>query len=532
MNMATNIPKAVILKIILPDDSCQRLTLSRGLPASIEDLIDEVKKQCGLDGSLKLQFMDSLFGNEFLNLTSVSEVEDKGTLKVIHVSKPTTMHSKESSVSNPLQGSSPPSTNHSFPSSGSVDTDILSSSESSSSRSSWPAFFHVPKFSYDAELQLQQAGFTYVQSGTVLIPDPKLKSAILDGLVQEIVQYKVYVSDKEMDQVAHSLIQKHPCLTERGSSTGYGGWKTSLKYKLSNYRTQLRKLGCPEVTVNTLKNKPAGKRTAAFGVKKAKRAEVNFCPMYPSEETEDSLEAMQKSLLLDMKKKNNRDVVKNKMERTFAHRRHEVVRDAPMVKDFMARWPALFDVIEINAEFKRITTVPLQSQFMSQLDIYSENLTGLFKKRGGQLGQRLKTVLAEMDQCNDIDARRECIIKGVCIYMGEDPENLVQEYESMDEDSINDAIEETCVGIYVLKEQASSAEGKDIGVVLEGIKLLQNLENVPMAVAMLFGLMYALNLSYPQNLRYTFEVLQKIIMELNEGELSNKVRALKNRLFQ
>uniref|UniRef100_A0A8C7XNI8 Uncharacterized protein n=1 Tax=Oryzias sinensis TaxID=183150 RepID=A0A8C7XNI8_9TELE len=420
--------KIVLLRIIT--------RRSHRLPESIEDLINEVKKQCGLDGSLKLQFMDSLFGNEFLNLTSVSEVEDKGTLKVIDMSKPTTMHSEESSVSNPLQGSSTPSTNHSFPSSGSVDTDILSSSESSSSRSSWPAFFHVPKFSYDAELKLQQAGFTYVQSGTVLIPDPKLKSAILDGLVQEIVQYKVYVSDKEMDQVAHSLIQKHPCLTERGSSTGYGG-------------TQLRKLGCPEVTVNTLKNKPAGKRTAAFGVKKAKRAEVNFCPMYPSEETEDSLEAMQKSLLLDMKKKNNRDVVKYKMERTFAHRRHEVVRDAPMVKDFMARWPALFDVIE-----------------------------------------------------------------------------KMYFFTFMDEDSINDAIEDTCVGIYVLKEQASSAEGKDIGVVLEGIKVLQNLENVPMAVAMLFGLMYALNLSYPQNLRYTFEVLQKIIMELNEGELSNKVRII------
>uniref|UniRef100_A0A3B3H3E1 Uncharacterized protein n=1 Tax=Oryzias latipes TaxID=8090 RepID=A0A3B3H3E1_ORYLA len=125
--------------------------------------------------------------------------------------------------------------------------------------------------------------------------------------------------------------------------------------------------------------------------------------------------------------------------------------------------------------------------------------------------------------------------------MDEDPENLVQEYEGMDEDSINDAIADTCAGVYVLKEQASSAEGKDIGVVLEGkdigvvlegIMVLQNLENVAMAVAMLFGLMYALNLSYPQNLRYMFEVLQKIIMELNEGELSNKVRALKNRLFQ
>ncbi|XP_039650143.1 uncharacterized protein LOC120555500 [Perca fluviatilis] len=196
-----------------------------------------------------------------------------------------------------------------------------------------------------------------------------------------------------MEQVAQSLIKTHPCLTEKGSSSGCGGWKTSLKYKLSNYRTQLRKLGCPEVTVNSLKNKPAGRCSAAFGVKKAKRAEVNFCPTYPSAETEESLEAMQKALLLDVKKRDNREVVKLKMEKTFAHRRHEDVRDAPMVEDFMARWPALFDVSEINAEFKRIATVPLQSKFLSQLDLHSDNLMKLFKKRGGQLGQRLKTSL-------------------------------------------------------------------------------------------------------------------------------------------
>ncbi|KAF6736292.1 hypothetical protein FQA47_017266 [Oryzias melastigma] len=200
-------PKDCDFKDHFPDDSCQRLTLSGGLSSSIEGLINEAKQQCGLKGSFKLQFMDSLFGNEFFNLTSVSEVEDK------------------------------------------------------------------------------------------------------------------------------------------------------------------------EVTVNSLKNKPAGKRTAAFGVKKAKRAEVKFCPMYPSEETEESLDAMQKSILLDVKKKNNREVVKYKMEHTFAHRRHEVVHDAPMVKDFMAKWPALFDVIE-----------------------------------------------------------------------------------GMDEESINDAIEDTCVGIYVLKEQAASTD--------------------------------------------------------------------------
>lgn len=146
-----------------------------------------------------------------MNLTSISEVEDRGTLRVIDLSAPTMLH--ESSLVLPLRASSPIDSSLS---SELVDTGVLSSSdtssnESTSSRSSWPAAFHVPKFSYDAELKLQQAGMVYIQNGTVLIPEPKLKSAILDGIVQEIVQYKVYVTDKEMEQVAESLIKKHPC---------------------------------------------------------------------------------------------------------------------------------------------------------------------------------------------------------------------------------------------------------------------------------------------------------------------------------
>ncbi|XP_016362900.1 uncharacterized protein LOC107704484 [Sinocyclocheilus anshuiensis] len=149
-------------------------------------------------------------------------------------------------------------------------TIILSSSQSTSSRSSWPDFFNVPRFSYDAELKLEQADAAFREKGTLLIPDPKLKSDILEGLIQAIVQHKVYVTDREFDQVAEALIKRHPCLQERGSATGYGGWKTSLKYKLSNYRTHLRKVGCPEVCVNALKHKPDGKRSPAFDVKKPK----------------------------------------------------------------------------------------------------------------------------------------------------------------------------------------------------------------------------------------------------------------------
>ncbi|KAL2091655.1 hypothetical protein ACEWY4_013918 [Coilia grayii] len=522
----------VILKIIMPDGSSQRLTLSYGLPASIDGLMVEVKKQCGLKGDFKLQFMDSLFGNEFLNLTSMSEVEDKGTLRIIDMLWPTTsQHEERSTVGLDPQLLSPSSV-HSESSSLSgvtVDTDILSSSESTSSRSSWPAVFHVPKFSYDAEIKLQRANLAYLTDGTVLLPDPKLKSTILEGLLQEIVQYKVYTTDKEMEQVAQSLIHKHPCLTEEASPNGCGGWKNSLKYKLSNYRTNLRKLGCPEVTVNSLQNKPADRRNAAFGVKKAKRAEVNFCPVYPSTETEDSMEAMRMALLLDVKKRNNRENVKVKMERTFAHRRHEVVRDAPSVETLMARWPALFEVCEINAEFKRITTVPLQSKFLSQLDLHSDNLIRLFQKRGGQLGERLRAIVAELADC-DVDGGRECIIKGLCIYMGEDPENLIHEYVGMDEVAVDEAVEGITVGICVLKEDRAS-QPSDIVIVIEGNKVVEWLDNVPLAVAMLFGLMYAINLSYPSELRYTFEIIQKVFMELDAGRLSKKALSLKHRLL-
>lgn len=84
-------------------------------------------------------------------------------------------------------------------------------------------FFNVPHFSYDAELKLEQADAAFREKGTLLIPDPKLKSDIPEGLIQAIVQHKVYVTDREFDQVAEALIKRHPCLQERGSATGYGG---------------------------------------------------------------------------------------------------------------------------------------------------------------------------------------------------------------------------------------------------------------------------------------------------------------------
>lgn len=55
-------------------------------------------------------------------------------------------------------------------------------------------------------------------------------------------------------------------------------------------------------------------------------------------------------------------------------------------------------------------------------------------------------------------------------------------------------------------------------------EVLHDLDNIANAVAILFGLMYSLDLSYPTNLKYTFEVLQKLVMELDGNKLSTKAQ--------
>ncbi|KAF7641737.1 hypothetical protein LDENG_00273580 [Lucifuga dentata] len=90
------------------------------------------------------------------------------------------------------------------------------------------------------------------------------------------------------------------------------------------------------------------------------------------------------------------------------------------------------------------------------------------------------------------------------------------------------------MGIYVVRHEG--AEPSDplagVGIVIEGVEVLEDLRDVANACAMLLGLIYSLNLSYPKDLKYTFEALQKLFMELDGNKLSTKVQVLKNKLLQ
>lgn len=175
------------------------------------------------------------------SLISTSEVQDKSTIKVIYSSLAVPCPTLPDDSPPPPYSSLPPPysspapsdisrDSSSLPSTASYDTDILSSPEPSTSRSSvWPLVFRVPRFPYDTQLQLARANADFKETGTLLEPGTKLKSCILDGLIEAIVQYKVYLSDAEFNDVAEALVSVHPCLKEPGSVTGYDGWKTSFE---------------------------------------------------------------------------------------------------------------------------------------------------------------------------------------------------------------------------------------------------------------------------------------------------------------
>ncbi|KAJ8395720.1 hypothetical protein AAFF_G00029570 [Aldrovandia affinis] len=74
------------------------------------------------------------------------------------------------------------------------------------------------------------------------------------------------------------------------------------------------------------------------------------------------------------------------------------------------------------------------------------------------------------------------------------------------------------------------SEGQNIAVVLEEKIVLTDLRDLPTAFACLFGLLFALNIDYPKELKYTFEVLETIFMELSTN-CTQRVRSLKTKLL-
>ena len=93
---------------------------------------------------------------------------------------------------------------------------------------------------------------------------------------------------------------------------------------------------------------------------------------------------------------------------------------------------------------------------------------------------------------------------------------------------------QTVLGVYAMKREGAEPgdELEDVGVLIEREEVISDLGNIGMAFVLLFGLIYCLNLTYPADLKCTFEVVQKILLNLDGQRLSSKAQFLKNKLME
>ncbi|KAJ4934425.1 hypothetical protein JOQ06_007220 [Pogonophryne albipinna] len=105
-----------------------------------------------------------------------------------------------------------------------------------------------------------------------------------------------------------------------------------------------------------------------------------------------------------------------------------------------------------------------------------------------------------------------------------------KEYQASASEDAKRDMANTVMGIYTLQRDVDG-QPEDVGIVIEGNIVMDNLGSVIVGFVMLLGLIYALDLSFPDNLKHTFEFMQKVVMNLDGHKLNGKIESLKIKLL-
>lgn len=328
----TDASPALLLRVVIPDQPPRKLKL-RSRPNSVDSLILTLKRELELDLDVDLLYEDPDFDGKLTALTDIDELPQKS---IIHI----TFSEDSSSI---------------------ASTVLLSDVSSPERLSRWPPGpFPIPTFSFDVELKLRDGNAEYEKNNTHLNVTRDMKHNILDNMASTIYGFKAYPSDKEIAKAAEALVAKHPCLTEAGSELGWNGWKNSIKFKMGNYRSKMRRAGCTEVAVNAGKRSKShpDKESSHCNIKRPKRAEVNFLPNFPKGKDESHLEELRQTIVNECQKtEKDLSLIRKLMDTTFPLRRQTVVVTCPPVNEIMDLWPALkmeSEVINMNELFNCI----------------------------------------------------------------------------------------------------------------------------------------------------------------------------------
>uniref|UniRef100_A0A3B5QXH1 Uncharacterized protein n=1 Tax=Xiphophorus maculatus TaxID=8083 RepID=A0A3B5QXH1_XIPMA len=72
----------------------------------------------------------------------------------------------------------------------------------------------------------------------------------------------------------------------------------------------------------------------------------------------------------------------------------------------------------------------------------------------------------------------------------------------------------------------------DVAVVVEETIVLHNIKDVTLGFAMLMGVIYCINLKYTNDMKYSFEFLQRVVMKIRPDQASARVHGLRNKILR
>uniref|UniRef100_A0A667XLB0 Sterile alpha motif domain-containing protein 3-like n=1 Tax=Myripristis murdjan TaxID=586833 RepID=A0A667XLB0_9TELE len=363
----------MIIRVVVQDSDIRKITLPEK-PDDTDTLIKLLGECLELKYKFTIQYEDPDFNNALCNLTDISDLPKRATLKIFPVlMSPVPIPSSS-------QGES-------------VHSDQLSIQSSSTElKKEWPENFEIPRFSVHVEHRLRQGNAAFLNNGKRLDVGRDLKHDILVGLAGTMYTYKEYPSEDNFNQVAEALIKTHPCLTEPGSSTGWTRWKRSIELKMAFYRAKMRKHGCSDMA---LKREGESSGTSVYnrGIKKPKISELNFL----EDKNEDGLESKRVEAVEEMKKKfPNLTMIAQLMTYTRVMRRQELLFSKPPVHETLERWPGLFTENQvIFVEFSQFTGKNLKQEFYTALDLHTARFLEIFRSKGGAQGEILHEFLGQ-----------------------------------------------------------------------------------------------------------------------------------------
>ncbi|KAJ8357241.1 hypothetical protein SKAU_G00200350 [Synaphobranchus kaupii] len=183
----------------------------------------------------------------------------------------------------------------------------------------------------------------------------------------------------------------------------------------------------------------------------------------------------------------------------------------------------------LNSMVILVTIKPTPEALSTPLDIEFSHLHNIIISSPLQSSLLLLAAPVIHGPAADVDIKRECVLKSLAIYLGERVEDLIKEFLVSQADQAEQELQSTIMAIFIIRESLLH-KPKDIGIVIDGVEVLNELPSVPAAMAMLFGLIYALNMEYPKGFKFTFEAIQKILMELGSNKMSTKINRLSSEL--